>query len=137
MVVLLKIKRKDFFQRDGIPILLSRAVKTPKFKLLYVRSEKIYATGLETCTKIYFLFIFNLVKPRYFDFTIWWRHRENHLFIVNHRWKFCGDQIRKKSLLRWLKNIGMVFQKLYRNTLKSRIRQLNLHRVSLEVENVI
>ena len=45
MVVLLKIKRKDFFQRDGIPILLSRAVKTPKFKLLYFRNETFYGNG--------------------------------------------------------------------------------------------
>ena len=45
MVVLLKIKRRDFFQRDGIPILLSRAVKTPKFKLLYFRNETCYGNG--------------------------------------------------------------------------------------------
>ena len=35
---LLKIKRRDFFQRDSIPILASRTVKTRKFKLLYLRN---------------------------------------------------------------------------------------------------
>ena len=34
MVILMKIKRRDFFQRDSIPILVSSTVKTPKFKLL-------------------------------------------------------------------------------------------------------
>ena len=47
--------------------------------------EMKHVTGMETCTEIYFLFIFNLVKQefvkvRYFDFTIWWRHCENHLY---------------------------------------------------------
>ena len=37
-------------------------------------------------------------------------------FRVNQWWKFCSDRTRIKSLLRWLKNIGMVSQKLYRNT---------------------
>ena len=53
MVILLKIKR------DSIPVLVSGTVKTRKFKLLYFENET--ATGMETCTKIYFLFIFNLV----------------------------------------------------------------------------
>ena len=34
MVILLKIKRRDVFQRDSIPILVSCTVKTGKFKLL-------------------------------------------------------------------------------------------------------
>ena len=38
--------------------MVSRTVKTQKFKLLYF--EKKHATGLETCAKS-FLFIFNLV----------------------------------------------------------------------------
>ena len=33
MVKLLKIKRRDFFQWESIPILVSRTVKTRKFKL--------------------------------------------------------------------------------------------------------
>ena len=59
MVILLKIKRRDFFQRDSIPILVSRTVKARKFKLLYFEIK--HATEMESCTKIYFLFIFNLV----------------------------------------------------------------------------
>ena len=39
MVILLKIKRRDFFQRDSIPILVSCTVKTRKFKLLYFRNK--------------------------------------------------------------------------------------------------
>ena len=42
-----------FFQQDSIPILISRTVKTRK-----------HASGMETCTKIYFLFIFNLMQMR-------------------------------------------------------------------------
>ena len=45
MVILLKIKRRDFFQRDSIPILVSRTVKTRKFKLLYFRNETCYEIG--------------------------------------------------------------------------------------------
>ena len=45
MVILLKIKRRDFFQRDSIPILVSRTVKTRKFKLLYFRNETSYGNG--------------------------------------------------------------------------------------------
>ena len=54
MVILLKIKR-----RDSIPILVSRTVKTRKFKLLYFEMKR--ATGMETCSKIYFWFTFNPV----------------------------------------------------------------------------
>ena len=42
MVILLKIKRRDFFQRDSIPILVSRTVKTRTLKLLYFRNETCY-----------------------------------------------------------------------------------------------
>ena len=45
MVILLKIKRRDFFQRDSIPIWVSRTVKTRKFKLLYFRNETCYGYG--------------------------------------------------------------------------------------------
>ena len=31
----MKIKRRDFFELDSIPILVSHTVKTQKFKLLY------------------------------------------------------------------------------------------------------
>ena len=42
MVKLLKIKRRDFFQGDSIPILVSR---TRKFKLLYFRNETCFGAG--------------------------------------------------------------------------------------------
>ena len=46
MVVLLKIKKIDFFFNEtAIPILVSRAVKTRKFKLLYFRNETRYGNG--------------------------------------------------------------------------------------------
>ena len=45
MVILLKIKRRDFFHRDSIPILVSCTVKAQKFKLLYFRNETCYRTG--------------------------------------------------------------------------------------------
>ena len=45
MVILLKIKKRDFFQRDSIPILVSRTVKTGKFKLLYFPNEICYGNG--------------------------------------------------------------------------------------------
>ena len=45
MVKLLKIKRRDFFQGDSIPILVSRTVKTRKFKLLYFLNETCFGAG--------------------------------------------------------------------------------------------
>ena len=45
MVILVKIKRRDFFQRNSIPILVSRTVKTRKFKLSYFRNETWYGNG--------------------------------------------------------------------------------------------
>ena len=46
-------------------------------------------------------------------------HYDKDQFIVNHWWKFCSDRTRIKSILRRLKDIGMVSWKLYPNTLKS------------------
>ena len=45
MVVVLKKERRDFFQRHSILIILSRTVKTMKFKLLYFRNETCYGNG--------------------------------------------------------------------------------------------
>ena len=45
MVILLKIKRTDFFQQDGIPIFVPCTVKTRKFKLLYFQNETCYRNG--------------------------------------------------------------------------------------------
>ena len=59
MVIVQKNKRKDFFERDSIPIFVSRTVKTLKFKLLYFRNKTCYGNG--NLKKIYFLFIVNLM----------------------------------------------------------------------------
>ena len=48
-----------FLQGDSILILVSRTVKTRNSNCCIFEMK--HATGLETCTKIYFLFIFNLV----------------------------------------------------------------------------
>ena len=51
-------------------------------------------------------------------------HFDKLQFIVNHWWKFCGDRTRITSLLRRLKNISMVCEKLYWNTFKVRTKQV-------------
>ena len=48
-----------FFQQDSIPILVSRTVKTRKFKVLYFRNETYYGNG--NLYKDLFFVIFNLV----------------------------------------------------------------------------
>ena len=62
MVILLKIKRRDFSTRQhsyfGVTHCENSEVQIAVF------SKKKHATGLETCTKIYFLYIFNLVQIR-------------------------------------------------------------------------
>ena len=45
MVKLLKIKRRDFFQGDSIPLLVSRTVKTRKFKLLNLEMKHTSGAG--------------------------------------------------------------------------------------------
>ena len=42
MVILLKIKRRDFFQRDSIPMLAVTHRENSKFNLLYFRNETCY-----------------------------------------------------------------------------------------------
>ena len=70
MVILLKIKRRDFFSTRqysySLPILVSRTVKTRKFKLLYFRNE--------TCCGIgrFFLVIFNLVYIAIRKTSLFW-----------------------------------------------------------------
>ena len=72
MVILLKIKRRDLLSTRqhfyfGVTHWVNVGVQ------ITFRNETCY--GSETFTKIYFLFIFNLVlirirKPRYFDFSL-------------------------------------------------------------------
>ena len=47
-----------FFSRDSIPILVSRTVKTRKFKLLYFRDETSYGNG-----KLYKDLLFGYLQP--------------------------------------------------------------------------
>ena len=54
-----KLRGETFFQRDSIPILVSRTVKTRKFKLLYFRNETCYGNG--NLYKDLFFVNFNLV----------------------------------------------------------------------------
>ena len=82
MVILLKIKRRDFFQRDSISILVSRTVKTWKFKLLYFEMK--HVTGMETCTRISVLFIFNLVQIRIRKTSLFWLYN-----LMTSLWKPC------------------------------------------------
>ena len=44
---------RHFFQRDSIPILVSRSVKTRKFKLLYFGNETCYGNG-NLCKDLFF-----------------------------------------------------------------------------------
>ena len=66
MVILLKIKRRVFSQRDSIRILVSRTVKTRKFKLFYFRNETCYRSQWKTCIK-------NVIlgQKRYFLQSFW------------------------------------------------------------------
>ena len=57
MVILLKIRRRDFFQRDSIGCHALGKLRSSDC----CNFEMNHATGMETCTKIYFLFMFNLV----------------------------------------------------------------------------
>ena len=54
-----KSRGETFFQRDSIPILVSRTVKTQSSNCCIFEMK--HTTGMETCAKIYFLLIFNLV----------------------------------------------------------------------------
>ena len=57
MVILLKIK----IQQDSIPILVSRTVKTRKFKLLYFRNETSYGNG-NWCKDLLFVDLYTSVN---------------------------------------------------------------------------
>ena len=54
MVKLLKIKGRDIFQQDSIPIFVSRIVKTLKFKLFYFRHETRLGAG-NLCKDLFFI----------------------------------------------------------------------------------
>ena len=83
---------ETIFQRDSIPILLSSTVKTRKFKLLYFRN--IHATEMETCTKIYSLFIFNLVYIRIRKTSLFWLYN-----LMTSLWKPSTDYFKVVDLV--------------------------------------
>ena len=56
MVIPLKIKRRYFFQRDNIPILVSGTRKTRKFKLLYFRNKTCYENE-NLCKDLLFVYL--------------------------------------------------------------------------------
>ena len=51
-----KSRGETIFQRDSIPILVSRTVKTRKFKLLYFRNETCYGNG-NLCKDLFFVYL--------------------------------------------------------------------------------
>ena len=65
-----KSRGETFFQRDSIPILVSRTVKLRSSNCCIFEMK--LATGMETCSKIYFLFIFNLVSIRIRKTSLFW-----------------------------------------------------------------
>ena len=79
-----KSRGEAFSQRDSIPILSHTLWKLGSSNCCSLEMK--HAMGLETVKR----FVFSLsstickwefVNPRYFDFTIWWSHCENHLSI--------------------------------------------------------
>ena len=79
-----KSRGEAFSQLDSIPILSHALWKLGISNCCSLEMK--HAMGLETCKKIFFslsstICKWEFVKPRYFDFTIWWSHRENHLSI--------------------------------------------------------
>ena len=63
MVILLKIKRRDIFFNEAVFLFCCYALWKIESSNCCIFDMK-HATGMETCTKIYFLFIFNLQGPR-------------------------------------------------------------------------
>ena len=78
-----KSRGEAFFQRDSIPIFCHALWKLGNSTCCSFEMK--HATGLKTCKGFIFclsstLCKWEFVKLRYFDLTIRWRHRENHLF---------------------------------------------------------
>ena len=82
MVKLLKIKRRGFFQRVRIFILCHALWNLGRPNCCSFEME--HATGLENCTRIYFLFTFNLVLMRIRKTSLFW-----HYNLMTSPWKPC------------------------------------------------
>ena len=75
MVILLKIKRRGFFstrQHSYFGVTHCGACEDSEGQIA-VFSKCRHATGMETCTKVYFLFIFNLVLIRIGKSSLFWQ----------------------------------------------------------------
>ena len=87
MVILLKIKRRDFFSTRqhsyfGVTHCENSEVQIAVFSKWNVLREWKLVQRFTFClssTQCKWEF----VKLRYFDFTIWWRHCENHLYMLH------------------------------------------------------
>ena len=85
MVILLKIKRRDFSNETAFLFWCHSLWKLASSNCCIFEMK--HVTGMETCTEIYFFFYLQpseirIRKVRYFDFIIWWRHCENHLYLL-------------------------------------------------------
>ena len=103
MVIVLKIKRRYFFQGDSIVILVSRTVKTLKFKLLYFRNETCYGNGnlYKDLLFVYFQPSVNknsqnlaILTLQFRDVTVKTIYKFRHFqTVVKYFLKHCGAQI--------------------------------------------
>ena len=71
MVILLKIKRRDSFFNEPAFLFWCHALWKLGSSNCCIFEMK-HATGTETCTQIYFLFIFNLVEIRISKTSLFW-----------------------------------------------------------------
>ena len=72
--------------------------------------EMKHATGMETCTKIYFLFIFNLVKTRIRKTSLFWVYN-----FMTSLWKpsiqsYFNKRTRKQMCMQQLQNLYQIWQ---------------------------
>ena len=81
MVTLLKIKRRDFFFNETAFLFWCHALWKLGSSNCCIFEMK-HATGMETCIKIYFLFIFNLVQIRIRKTSLFWLYN-----LMTSQWK--------------------------------------------------
>ena len=86
--VLLKIKTRDFFQRDSILFWCHALWKLGSFCIFEMK----HATGMETCAKIFFLFVFNLVLIRIHKTSLFWLNN-----LMTSLWKPSIDTCIRES----------------------------------------
>ena len=82
---------KNVFRRDTVPILVSRTVKTRKFKLLYFRNETCYGNG-NLCKDLFFVYLY-LVYRRI--------HKTSLFLLYNLMTSLWKPSIGKKTLTKF------------------------------------